>query len=64
MLPNKERTRFVYTAGYEYKQTGEELLKQTEFHLDKPQSKGQFVLAFKEQKPFLINNIKAVEKDF
>ena len=64
MLSNKERTRLVYTAGYGYKQTGEELLKQTEFHLDKPQSKGQFVLAFKEQKPFLINDIEAVEKDF
>ncbi|MEE9609777.1 MAG: ATP-binding protein, partial [Desulfatiglandales bacterium] len=33
------------------------LLRQTEFHLDNPQSKGVFVKAFREQEPFLLNDI-------
>jgi PAS domain S-box-containing protein len=61
MIPNKGRTRLVYTAGYGYKPEYEELLRKTEFHLDKPQSKGQLVLTFKEQKPFFINNVSKVE---
>ena len=54
MLANKEKSRLVYTAGYGYSKDQEELLRQTEFHLDKPESKGMFVVAFRDQKPFLI----------
>ncbi len=63
MLANKEMTRLVYTAGFGYKPTEEEFLKQAEFRLDNPESKGQFVLAFKRQKSFLISDIKEAEKD-
>jgi PAS domain S-box-containing protein len=38
-------------------------MKNTEFHLDNPKSKGPFVVAFKDQKPFLVNEIKDVEND-
>ena len=63
MLADKNRTHLVPTAGYGYSQTDEALLKKTEFTLDNPKSKGTFVVAFKDQKPFLVNDIKDVEKD-
>ncbi|RPH48363.1 MAG: hybrid sensor histidine kinase/response regulator [Desulfobacteraceae bacterium] len=62
MLSNKERTRLVYRVGYGYNQDEEVLLKNTEFHLDNPKSRGPFIVSFKEQKPFLINDLKEFEK--
>jgi PAS domain S-box-containing protein len=63
MLADKNRTHLIPTAGYGYSPSDEALFKNTEFHLDNPKSKGTFVVAFKEQKPFLVNNIKEVEQD-
>ena len=63
MLADKDRTHLRYTAGYGYNMADEDYLQKTEFHLDNPKSKGPFVLAFKDQKPFLVNDIKDVEKD-
>jgi len=63
MLANKDRTRLVYRAGYGYNPIEEALLKSTEFHLDNPKSKGPFIVSFKQQKPFLINDFKEFEKD-
>ena len=63
MLANKERIRLIYTAGFGYKTIEEEFLKQTEFSLNNPESKGQFVVAFKKQKSFLVSDIKETEKD-
>jgi PAS domain S-box-containing protein len=57
MLANQEETRLVYTSGYGYSKEQEGFLRGVEFHLDNPKSKGMFVLAFKEQKPFLVNDI-------
>jgi PAS domain S-box-containing protein len=62
MLANSDKTRLVYAAGYGYNNGIEELLKQTEFHLDKPKSKGTFVEAFRDQKNILINDIAEIEK--
>jgi PAS domain S-box-containing protein len=57
MLANEEGTRLIYTAGYGYTEEQEQLLHGTQFHLDNPESKGVFGLAFREQKPFLLNDI-------
>ncbi len=62
LLTNKENTRLLFTAGFGYNEEQEKLLQQTEFHLDNPQSQGIFVKAFREQKPFLIDDILK-EKD-
>jgi PAS domain S-box-containing protein len=61
MLANKDKTRLRYRAGYGHPEPQEELLRQTVFRLDKPGSKGIFVLAIKERKPILVNNIKEIE---
>ncbi|MBW2156609.1 MAG: response regulator [Deltaproteobacteria bacterium] len=62
MLCDSDKTRLFYTAGYGYDKDKENLLRQTVFHLDNPESKGVFVVAFKNQKPFLINDIGEIEK--
>ncbi len=62
MLANSDKTRLFYTAGYGYDKDRDKLLRQTEFHLDNPESKGVFVLAFRNQKPFLVNDISEIEK--
>jgi len=56
MLSNRARTRLVYKVGYGYNQNEEDLLKNTEFHLDNPKSKGPFIVSFKQQQSFLIND--------
>lgn len=63
MLVNEERTRLVYVAGYGYKKELEDFIKQTTFHLDKPDSLGPLVTAFKEQKPFLIDDTRKIRGD-
>ena len=62
MLANKDKTQLSYIAGYGYDKDKENLLRQTAFHLDKPESKGVFVVAFRDQSPFLINDIAEIEK--
>ena len=64
MLTNEKKTRLVYSAGYGYSNEKEELLQGAEFRIDNPESKGLFVLSFKEQKPFLVNDISEIEKQF
>lgn len=63
MLANPDRTRLVYISGYGYSSEFEMILKETQFHLDNPKSKGPFVIAFKQQKPILIGDINDVQDD-
>ena len=62
MLANPEKTRLVYVSGYGYSPPLEAILKETQFHLDKPHSQGPFVIAFKQQEPFLIKDIRDVQQ--
>jgi len=62
-LCNKEKSRLVYTLGFGYQPEVEQLLKATEFHLDNPQSRGIAVQAFRQQRPFLVNDVSRIEKD-
>jgi signal transduction histidine kinase len=63
MLANPERTFLNFAAGYGYDESEEDLLHNTKFALANPRSKGQFVRAFWEQKPFFVNDINEVEED-
>ncbi|MBU4425611.1 MAG: GAF domain-containing protein, partial [Proteobacteria bacterium] len=63
MLANQEQTRLIYAGGYGYSKEQEKLLQGTEFHLDRTESKGMFVLAYNKQKSFLINDIAENEKE-
>ncbi len=63
MLADEERRRLVYATGYGYSPDLEGFVKKASFHLDKPGSLGPFVVAFREQKPFLIDNIDKIKED-
>jgi PAS domain S-box-containing protein len=57
MLPTGDKRRLLHVAGYGYTMEQEKLLGEAEFHLDNPASKGVFVRAFNDQKPFLVNDL-------
>lgn len=60
MLANPQATRLIFRAGFGYTEDKLKILKKTAFHLDRPDAAGMFVASFKEQKPFLVNDIKEV----
>ncbi len=62
MLANRKKNRLIYSAGYGYNEQEKQVLRQTEFHLDNPDSTGVFVKSHKEMKPFLIDSIDDNEK--
>jgi PAS domain S-box-containing protein len=62
MLANKNKTKLLYTAGYGYDHEIELLLRQSEFHLDNPQSQGVFIVAFKNLKPILVDDVDEIKK--
>ena len=64
MMANEDITHLVYVSGYGYSEEEEELLKGTEFNLEKQDSKGVFVLAFRDRKPYLISDISEFENQF
>jgi PAS domain S-box-containing protein len=57
LLVDHERKHLIYASGYGYKYEEEAALAETEFNLDNPNSTGPFVLAFRERKPFLLNDV-------
>jgi putative nucleotidyltransferase with HDIG domain len=61
LLANEDRTRLTYRTGFGYDTTFISLLQKTTFHLDRPESTGVFIVAFREKKPFLINNVDDLE---
>ncbi len=63
LLADNEKTRLIFRAGFGYSVDQESLLLKTSFHLDRPESKGIFVISFREQKPFLINDFDDIKTD-
>ncbi len=61
LLSNPEKNRLVYRNGFGYTDEQANLLNKTVFHLDRPESKGVFVISFREQKPFLINDFNEIQ---
>jgi len=61
MLADEERLRLIYAKGYGYNPELENFVKKTTFHLDKEDSLGPLVVAFKEQRPFLIDNTDKIK---
>jgi HD-GYP domain-containing protein (c-di-GMP phosphodiesterase class II) len=62
MFANKERTRLIFKNGFGYDSKQLNIIQSTEFDLTKPESKGVFVTSFREQKPYLINDINKITK--
>ena len=62
-LANQDKTRLNFSAGFGYTNEQLKILSNTGFHLDRPESKGVFVLSFREQKQFLVNDINEIRED-
>lgn len=62
LLSEKDKTKLFFKAGfgYTFKQYNN-ILKDTQFHLDRPDSRGTFAVSFREQRPLLVSNIDEVE---
>jgi PAS domain S-box-containing protein len=61
MLANEKKTHLQFGAGYGHTREQEKFLRQLEFNLRNPESKGLFVQAMRESKPRLINDISEIE---
>ena len=62
-LANRDKTRLGYWVGFGYEPEFNDVLRKTDFHLDKTESRGVAVLAFRQQRPFLVNEIAEIQKD-
>lgn len=61
LLTDKDKTRLLFRTGFGYTGEQENLLQKTSFHLDRPESRGIFVISFREQKPFLVNDFGEIK---
>jgi len=62
MLANEDRTRLTYRAGFGHIDEHRFILERASFRLDNPDSRGIFVEAFKQQRPFLVDDFEAFER--
>jgi PAS domain S-box-containing protein len=62
-LPNSDNTRLIYHVGYGYAFEIEDILRKTDFHLDRPRSRGPAVKAFKRQRSYIVNDVNEIGKD-
>ena len=60
MLADDDGQHLCYAAGFGYDEEARRQLMDTTFHLDRPDSKGIFVKAFREKKPFLIEDMDKI----
>jgi PAS domain S-box-containing protein len=61
MLADKGNYFLRYVTGYGHSPDQEATLQQTHFNLNNPNSKGVFVIAMRERRPFLIDNLQEIE---
>lgn len=61
MLCDSDKKKLRFAAGFGYTEKQHKFVENIEFRLDNPESRGVFVLSFREQKPFLINDLNDIE---
>jgi PAS domain S-box-containing protein len=61
-LPNSDKTRLTYYVGYGYDPEIEEILRKTDFHLDRSRSKGPAVQAFKHQRSYMVDDVNVIRE--
>ena len=62
LLANKEQTELEICSGYGYSPENLQFINKISFHLDRPEARGIFVVSFREQRPFLINDLNEIEE--
>ncbi len=64
LLANRDKSRLEFRIGYGYEGDLFEVVKNASFHLDKPDSRGTFVVCYRERKPFLVNDVERIADSF
>jgi PAS domain S-box-containing protein len=57
MIENEEERKLQYLASYGTTEEQLSILKRAKFHLDNPDSKGLFIKVYREQQPYLIDDV-------
>jgi PAS domain S-box-containing protein len=63
MLADRSEDVLRYVAGFGHTPEQDQLLHETTFNLNNPNSRGVFILAMRERRPFLVNDIRSIEPD-
>lgn len=63
MLADKANGVLRYQAGYGHTPAQEDIFRKTTFNLEDPASKGVFIRSMRECRPFLVEDIDAIEAD-
>ncbi|MDQ1329750.1 MAG: hypothetical protein QG578_12 [Thermodesulfobacteriota bacterium] len=64
MLADREKRHLIYKAGFGYNPDMITNSEEIKFHINKPESKSVVMKAFREQKPYLVDDINKIESDF
>lgn len=60
LLANDQKTELLFKTGFGYDYGQFEFIRNIKFHLNKPESKGPFVVSFREKRPILVNDIDEI----
>ena len=63
MLASADGKTLEYSTGYGYSESLVGELTDTRFHLDKKESKGIFVICYRDKRPFLVNDVDEIKED-
>lgn len=61
LLVDKSKKRLEFKCAFGYSNDDISILRQTNFNLTNPESKGVFLVSLREKRPFLINNIDEIQ---
>ncbi|TFG82008.1 MAG: GAF domain-containing protein [Spirochaetales bacterium] len=63
LLADDEKRLLKFRAGFGYTEKVSREIRGARFSLYKPESRGVFAVCYREQKPFLINDVSAIEDE-
>ena len=63
LLVNEEKSNLEFRSGFGYGPALVEEIRNARFNLENPESRGVFVLCYRDQRPFLVNDVGAIEGD-
>jgi len=63
LLVSKDRSNLEFRSGFGYSPALVEEIRKARFNLENPESRGVFVLCHRYQRPYLVNDVGAIEGD-
>ena len=63
LLADDAKRTLEFRAGFGYSPELDDKIRHTSFSLGKPESKGVFVVCYRERKPFLVNDVSEIEDE-